>query len=359
MADDHIPDLILNNILAQLQAKSLLRFKCVSKHWYHLITDPYFMLSRSQRRIFLTMGTLHLIVDDNVTSDMSQSALEVSYPFEHLMINNRRVTIVGTFNGLVLLYYVPYVKNFTCQMILYNPFTRAYKKLPNPSHSAFGTHYCAYGFGYGTTPDDLKIVMFEESKPIFHYSTPFVNACEVFNLKTSLWSSFEVNNKYIRFEEPLGTYVNGFLYWISYAKDMLIVFNVKEIELSGIHLPFQRSYECTYLGSIHGCLCLLNLNFQETKFDLWVMREQGVEDSWFITCSFTFSSDPTSFGMSNRPIWILDNGRILMMNRNHQLLIYDIWNKSYKMLNVLLSPDDIKAVHGIEYMESQVSPLEF
>ncbi|PHT83831.1 hypothetical protein T459_12274 [Capsicum annuum] len=44
--DDHCPlpeDLILFNILLRLPVESLLRFKCVCKHWYALIKSPSFI----------------------------------------------------------------------------------------------------------------------------------------------------------------------------------------------------------------------------------------------------------------------------------------------------------------------------
>ncbi|XP_076946910.1 putative F-box protein At1g50880 [Bidens hawaiensis] len=46
---------ILYNILARLPGKPLLRFRCVSKHWNGLISDPYFMKSRSRRMIHVTL----------------------------------------------------------------------------------------------------------------------------------------------------------------------------------------------------------------------------------------------------------------------------------------------------------------
>nr|XP_004250284.1 uncharacterized protein LOC101261682 isoform X2 [Solanum lycopersicum] len=40
----HFPEVILEDILSRLPVKSLLRFKCVSKFWETLISEPYFKM---------------------------------------------------------------------------------------------------------------------------------------------------------------------------------------------------------------------------------------------------------------------------------------------------------------------------
>ncbi|MCD7473045.1 hypothetical protein HAX54_014623 [Datura stramonium] len=40
---DHIPNWLLPEILCMLLVESLLRFRCVSKQWYSLITSPHFI----------------------------------------------------------------------------------------------------------------------------------------------------------------------------------------------------------------------------------------------------------------------------------------------------------------------------
>ncbi|PWA44015.1 F-box domain-containing protein [Artemisia annua] len=50
MASEYVPEDILCKILANLPVKPLLQFKCVSKHWNRLISDPSF---RSRSMILL------------------------------------------------------------------------------------------------------------------------------------------------------------------------------------------------------------------------------------------------------------------------------------------------------------------
>ncbi|KAF5805919.1 putative F-box-like domain superfamily protein [Helianthus annuus] len=127
------------NILVRLPKQPILRFRCLSKHWNRLLSD-HFMKSRSRRMILLPTRPLHAI---DYTND-------------------------GTINGIVLLVFID-------DMILYNPFTIVPKQSLHPSHSSSN----AYGFCYGTTPDDLKIVRLRVLDHIDYYR------CDVFSLKNS------------------------------------------------------------------------------------------------------------------------------------------------------------------------------
>ncbi|PWA42974.1 F-box domain-containing protein [Artemisia annua] len=361
MTDVYIPDPIVLNILARLPAKPLLRFRCVSTHWNCLITDPSFMASR--RRIFLTIKNLHII--DH--SDTPHSILKISYPLENL--KGKQARVIGTFKGLVLvLYDYRYRKSSDGIIILCNPFTQMCMILPDPPETrccrlAYGHHYChriayAYGFGYGENLDDLKIVRFKENNELCRYDNRR-GVCEVFSFKKMTWSmSQNINIKDIKFEEIMGKFVNGYLYWLPNKDSMLIVLDVKEMVVSELCLPFRRPYDfhhSTRLGLIDGCLCLLNKSINKTEFDLWVMNEKSI---WLKRCSFTLALDLPSRGRFHYPICILNDGRILIRDSNFQLVIYDISDGSYTLMNLLLDYDDISTVHGIEYVESLVSPLD-
>ncbi|PWA98465.1 F-box domain-containing protein [Artemisia annua] len=266
MAAVYIPDAIVENILTRLRAKPLLRFRCVSKHWNSLITNPHFMSSRSRRTIFVATKTHRLTIDDNVTFDHTcrDSIVEVRYLCENLKSDHKLSSILGTLNGLVLLQYSDI-------MILYNPFTRASNKIPYPE-SYLGRRGDAYGFGYGATTDDLRIVVLYNTYRVYNTSI----ACEVFNLKTSRWSTCTLQDTYIKRITPkdsVGTFLNGYLYWIIFGENMLIALNLKDMVLSEIHLPFQRTYFRAQLCTINGRLCLINID--KYCFSLWVMNGKG------------------------------------------------------------------------------------
>lgn len=150
----HIPDDIISNILSRLSAKPLLRCKCVSKHWNHLISNPNFIESRSHHMILLPVFPLQSIEANIAADDTANSMLKLCCPYGQL--NNNIITIVGAFKGIVFMVIKSYLAT---HMILHNPFTAMYKVIPHPPTSYYSNY--AHGFGYGSTPDDLKIVRIE------------------------------------------------------------------------------------------------------------------------------------------------------------------------------------------------------
>ncbi|KAM0053730.1 putative F-box domain-containing protein [Helianthus debilis subsp. tardiflorus] len=72
----NVDDAVLHNILAQLPGKPLLQFRCVSKHWNGLISDPYFMKSRSRRMILLPFTRPLVVIDDTEAVKLPHSPLE-------------------------------------------------------------------------------------------------------------------------------------------------------------------------------------------------------------------------------------------------------------------------------------------
>ncbi|GKD15100.1 putative F-box domain-containing protein [Tanacetum coccineum] len=347
MAVIHISDHILYNILARLPAGSLFRFKCVSKHWNSLIKDPYLMKLRSCPRILLSYKNLAAI-DDNLHVDgTTNSVVEVSSLFGD-------VTIVGTFNGIVLLLLD---KDLHHQLILYNPFTRVSKMLPKLSYDFFRIY--TFGFGYGATMDDLKIVRLG-----FDWFKIFDDHCDVFSFKKSSWEEVKLSNIHdIEYRNgDAGKFLKGFLYWIGSSKlDKVVIMalNVTNMVLSKIN-SVQPSNEFFPLGTIDGCLCIIDES-GDKGFDVWVMKEQGVESSWTKAWSVPLSIRLEGYCFSKLfPVCILDSGRILIMDIiSYQLIIYYTSNGSFKKLNLseeLRHGLDRWKRDGIEYVESLVSP---
>nr|GEV92038.1 hypothetical protein [Tanacetum cinerariifolium] len=255
--------------------------------------EPQPNLMMAQPNTFVDSG-----FDDNVHVDgTTSSVVEVSSGFGS-------VTIMGTFNGIVLLLLD---KDMLDQLIPYNPFTRVSKMLPKPGYNCLG-------FGYGATKDDLKIVR------LISYYYQILEDYDVFSFKNSSWEKVKrVNIQGIRFRYgDVGKFFNGFLYWIGYSeldKVVIVALNVTEMVLLKINPPLQFSSKNSPLGMIDGCLCIIQKS-GERGFNVWVLKEQGVESSWTKTC-----------------------GRILIMDYSYQLIIYYTSNGSFKKLNL---PEELR-----------------
>ncbi|XP_071738816.1 putative F-box protein At3g16210 [Rutidosis leptorrhynchoides] len=230
MADVHIHDDITNNILAGLPGKSLLRFRCVSKHWNRLISDPYFMKSGSRRMILLQHPMPFIILDtkDHSIINIPNSLLEEK--------ECKEVSIVGTHNGIVVVTITDF--SLRTHMYLYNPLTRASKLLdvmdrPCPEH--FSSY--EFGFGYGATTEDLKIVRFGS----FLVSYLAQLTCHVYDFKTSSWarSALPFDDYFFFWDE--GVFLHGYIYWlISVTCLGIIALNVKDMVFSIINIEVER-----------------------------------------------------------------------------------------------------------------------
>ncbi|PWA60036.1 restriction endonuclease, type II-like superfamily protein [Artemisia annua] len=268
MANKYVPEEIILQIISKLPVKPLLRFKCVSKHWNLLISDPIFMKSRSRRILLISGNPIHAIDNNVPVNDKANLAFKLHSPFAE----GKYASVAGTVNGIVLLF-------IHCDMILYNPLTSAYKKVPDHPHIHRGSrNYDVYGFGYGTTPDDLKIVIISSTQ------RRDLRSCDVYNLKTTSWNKpLELIGNYDFGDEYKGVFVNGFLYWNVYLSEqrsrILLALDVNKMVFSEIQDSIRHLTRFP-LGTFKGRLCMIWLNRIRFKLELWVMNEHGLRTSF-------------------------------------------------------------------------------
>ncbi|GKD40930.1 F-box domain containing protein [Tanacetum coccineum] len=361
MANVNIPDDIIQNILARLPTKPLLRSRCVSTHWNHLVSDPYFMNARLRRKILLVAPEFHAL---EVNEPCGDDMVRLHYPFECRTDGGvRDIRVIGTFTGIVVLVVNDHKDgksksaNFTSHIILYNPFTGASEIIPDPYSPFYDNFGFTYGFGYGATKDQLKIVRFRN---VTHRNDNCYN-CDVFNLKERSWSTKEILMKDNYFWCDVGTFLNGSLYWVAYKK--IVSLDVNEMVISEINLPCKRIESENHLFTLHGCLSLItrHKNSHSNKFNMWVMTntEQGVKNSWsksrLLTLDYPMADEDIIRG-SVQILTLMDDGRILIKGARNELIIYDTSKFSYKFLKP--SPSYIKYYEdAIEYQESLISTL--
>nr|GEY28375.1 F-box domain-containing protein [Tanacetum cinerariifolium] len=274
--------------------------------------------------------------------------VEHCLPYENF--TDKVLTLVGTFNWIVLMV----VKDkhimkgvYDTRMILYNPFASESKTVRDPYSPCLKLDHI-YGFGYGATPDDLKIVRFRD------------HDLDVFSLKTNSWSTSKNFIPKANFRNEVGTFFNGFLYWIDYNKDMTILaLDVNKIVIWRTQLPLwgnDSTSTLPRLGTLRGCLCTIKER-DNSVFDVWVLEKQGVKKLWSKICSFSLCLEGNYLN-KYQPINILDDGRILMSNDSNQLIIFDTSKHSYKMVINFETFQSLRTLRGIEYTETLVSPSD-
>ncbi|AES79109.2 putative F-box domain, galactose oxidase/kelch, beta-propeller, F-box associated interaction [Medicago truncatula] len=341
---------LIEEILSFLDVKSLTRFKCVSKSWKTLISDPTFVklhLNRSARNTHLTLiyddvkmvcFPLHrLIQNTSITLAHNPYFHEPCFldsPFleEPGFPLDRRLEVVGSCNGLLCLH--GYVTNSNYEEIflyLWNPATKTLSNKILFLHDEFHLRKCGryemintqslytlwrFWFGYDDSINDYKIVAFYEK----------INEVRVFNFGDNVWrhiQSFPVapfmdisTCPHTHLGINAGVYVSGTVNWLAIRNACPCNFELKSITIDQfviisldlrtetynqflLPLGFDEvtSVEPT-LSFLMDSLCFSH-DFHGTHFIIWQMKEFGVDKSWTQFLKISYLSLPIDYDENN------------------------------------------------------------
>ncbi|XP_060214842.1 F-box protein CPR1-like [Lycium barbarum] len=324
----HFPDVIIVDILSRLPVRSLLRFKCASKFWRSLISEPYFKTKHwnhaknNQNFQRFLIGQVCPTSHDKWLGTMSFYCSSVS---SVQLVDVQKLGcpsndkpcgyfIVCCGDGLSLL-------RSPNDYLLWNPSTNESVVLPNPeSPRTFGS---AYGLGYDTTSDDYKILRIESSKG--YGSNP---PCKIFALKSGSWRKIDNHPRGYKIDNhPRRPYdsefvvnslafVHGAFHWI--IKDNLSKYFIASLNISNEaygEMPLPEGICNIYnklrygVSVLEGMLCA-HCNYRNTEggtFKLWVMKDYGVKESW--TELFTIQETQL---LSATPICRFTDGEVLL-----------------------------------------------
>ncbi|KAL8538573.1 hypothetical protein ACS0TY_000552 [Phlomoides rotata] len=206
-----------------------------------------------------------------------RSVLNYPFAFDVTFNLDRKVEIVGSCNGLVC------ILEDTGGLILCNPSTRMAMNLPDigVGENLVGKAFTKYGFGYDESSDDYKVFVV-----ITLCCSPNVYRAisRLYSLKTNSWKTLkDEQDSDIQFGGG-GTFASGNLHWVTGNRE-IGSFNLKS-EVDG--MVEQPSYPkgdiFPTLGVIDGCLSVISVlcfkDYQHAYFDVWVMKEYGVKESW-------------------------------------------------------------------------------
>ncbi|PWA88574.1 F-box associated interaction domain-containing protein [Artemisia annua] len=269
-------DIITTHILCRLPAKSVGRFRCVSKEWLSLLSEPRFIQTHQK-----TLNGYHCIFWSNDGS-------LYSVPFnDHEAVSTltkldsgfyRIISILGSVNGVVLASTHKKMHHYYTLCVL-NPTTKDYVELPS--------------------------------------------------LKTSTWKQLSDSpyDDYKSYGLSLGVFANGFLHWIckSHSKPVIVAFSLADEKLNELPPP-NLSNEVDILSDDDTTLVALGEKlaiFNEVKGDVWLMNEYGVHKSWTKIVVHGFNEIPMI-----RPMVFYDNGKVLFLTRN-LLWIYDVEERTF------------------------------
>ena len=176
----NIPQELTVDILLRLPAKSIGKFRCVSKPWRCLLSDPLFItahltlhLCYPQKLIFfssspvpLSSRSIYTLTFTTADNPGSEAVLQKLTLAENILENtsSKYASIVGSCNGLVLVLGFRMEIGFRDTMYLINPTTMEFVKLPA---SPLVREAVRIGgvLGYDSSNDDYKIVTVSCDEP--------------------------------------------------------------------------------------------------------------------------------------------------------------------------------------------------
>lgn len=278
---DIVPWDIVMGILSWLPFKALMRFRCVSKTWKKLPTDPFFVNLHKEHNYYKDKL---LLVDNNkcyYSLDYRESAKLIPISPSRFATRLRKFEdsgIAASCDGLLC------IKCLCTSRTLYlwNPCTGKYKKLPFLATPIGHNFDQSNGFYYNHNANDYLILSI-----IWGY-LDCRSTVAIYSVCNNSWTTLP----YIPYKIPPsgGILVNGSIHWISMAysngkrcSSTLIAFQIegerfREVPLPGVgtNISLDRG---SYVTEYRQKLCIILID-RDGNWNMWVMNEYGSSESW-------------------------------------------------------------------------------
>ncbi|XP_074266008.1 F-box protein CPR1-like [Silene latifolia] len=290
-------DIIHAEILSKLPPKSLMRFKTVCKYFDAIISSPEFIRLHlrhslsSNSRLLVTNGSDHTINMYDLNSHSSAPSVTFRWP-------TYTTSVVGSCNGLLLLK-INYDIGRLLPLALVNPFTRTYIEFQTTDPDIVKGYI---GFGFDECSNDYKVVVvsgMNKSYSDYRVTTVYSVNLKSWKVVDRAFTSDFMEEPYTRYN---GVLVNdNLLHWIivkrSDRKRRIGCFDIiSETWQEDVLFP-DHYYDPTRKGNfldfgvLDGCLFTSFVNQIELFFDVWVMKEYGVHESWTKLLSINIGAD--------------------------------------------------------------------
>lgn len=341
-----IPQEIIIEILSRLPVKSLVRFRCVCKSWLSLISDHQFVkkhldnlvnddaLDPWKLLIHYPKNNLKSCSLYSIFREPFGYAIGLDYPWKNLA---RKVTVLGSCNGLVCI-------STLRGCYIWNPSTRESKLLPDPTFESKTYNHVVHGFGYDCSGDDYKLVQIG--------CTDSENHVMIYSLRADSWREIQKIPYKIQLDQS-GKLVNGALHWEAGGTNewRLVSFDLAREVFQEVSQPNYGNGDYRLFARVlGGCLCVL-CDRAGNCFDVWIMKEYGVKESWT-----KFASVPYMPLMK-----ALDGKRSLCFSKYGGFLIYS--GSELVLYDVNQHTFEFPVIYGVHvwheadiYLETLVSP---
>ncbi|XP_021762832.1 F-box protein CPR30-like [Chenopodium quinoa] len=339
-ADGLPEDILVEEVLAKLPVRDLLKYRSVSKLWRSLIDAPDFVYTHLQN-YKNNSEVCHLLVlyrparswlrDERILvrrGDTFRKVMELQCLYDHF---EGAYEMISYING-VFLVKKGKSRGFR-EIILWNPSINSTLSLPNSMFEAMKeATYFVLGFGYDASRNDYKVIAIiyphAEIKYYFgeRYRATFPGLVQVYTLGTNSWSSNLGVSPPPYWSAGQQIFLNGAIHWINFGpnvtndadswfkdKDSYIVsFDVENEVFKYFELPKALKTDeqpkekfPTVLGRSLAVFCA----HYQLRNDIWVMGEYGVSKSWSKCYTFTLQFDKLMHFKTNGELLFAVDGK--------------------------------------------------
>ncbi|XP_020218781.1 F-box/kelch-repeat protein At3g23880 [Cajanus cajan] len=355
-----LPQELILEILSWLPVKDLMRFRCLSKTWTTLMFHHAFVKLHLQRSSKNKHVLLSFYQYDNTVGDWNDASVAVAPCSIHGLLENPTSTInncirrfsktnivIGACNGLVCIcgYFDDTDDYMKYWVRLWNPATRIMSQ-DSPHIVLFASDYenepCYLGFGFGCddSSGNYKVVVILLDVQSHKRET------RVLTLGDSSWKKTLTCPLFPLLNQVVGQLVSGTLNWLALSRfgygpygyewdtvtiDELVIFSydLKNDTCRFLLMPhgLLEVPPCEpYLGVLKGCLCL-SLDYKNTHFVVWLMREFGIQKSWtqILNVSYDHHQPRHCFPLKFMPLLMSENEDILLLaDEGSQFVVYNL-----------------------------------
>ncbi|GLT51009.1 hypothetical protein SLA2020_244580 [Shorea laevis] len=364
------PEIVLET-LSRLPITSLIHFKTTSHTGYDLIADPglppMFRNRVTDSNPCLILFSYNSPVSQQLyflDSEGCGGRVRKIDPPQHLKVSN----LVGSCNGLLCLSFPIISDSFVSHsLLIYNPFVGDAVRVPPGDR--FFDQFEVFGFGFHPRTGEFKvvrIVYYEKTIMVGDlaldveeldegFDTDDESMVQVFTVGTTEWRNKGAPPPQLGYEiGPPVALVEGSLHWVALVGmgGVDAIFGIISFDLADEvfeevpHPPCQRLVSDHYsLSVLNGCLSAAG-SVETGHFDIWVMKQYHVKESWVKQFSFDPSLAPFPLNISSPVGFIcaLKNGEILLHYYNSVLVSYDPVENRFKTLQISGLPCKFRAL---------------
>ncbi|KAK9020140.1 hypothetical protein V6N11_054633 [Hibiscus sabdariffa] len=321
-----LPHSLILDILSRLSIIDILHCKCVSKRLLCFVSGAEFA------RLHLSRSPLCILINSR-PRQRTRKKLQLSHvyangeSFQVSKLNFTPISNVPTWdisdlsacNGLLCLVGPKRDDPF----YLCNPILGEFISIQPPYKDR---QRGCWGLGYSAVTNQYKLLQ--------SYYYPTVESTnkmvEIYTIGTGTWRN--IGNAPIHCSTlPFDAFLNGAIHWRNFLPrggEFIHSFNFDTEQFGTVPPPDHFlelddfSAEFTTSGVLGGCLFIIHFP-DFAKFDIWVMKEYGVKESW--TKQFVIQDMyPKGYGSDTyEPLVVLSNGEIFMLLNNQEIVCYN------------------------------------